>query len=137
MGQEPQGQEKKVSGRIKEVYMIETAYAMGPPPQGAEQAGSPLMGLLPFILIFLVFYFLLIRPQKKQMQDQQKMINSLRKGDEIVTSGGIHGKITSLKGKQLEVEIAAGTRITVNRTAVSQVKTLEAGTADEKEDGKN
>ncbi|MFH1414854.1 MAG: preprotein translocase subunit YajC [Elusimicrobiota bacterium] len=117
--------------------MIETAYAMGPPPGGAGQAGSPLMGLLPFILIFFVFYFLLIRPQKKQMQDQQKMINSLRKGDEIVTSGGMHGKVTSLKGKQLEVEIAAGTRITLNRTAVSQVKTPETAAADEKEEEKN
>ncbi len=107
--------------------MTELAYAMAAPPQGGQQAGgSPLGGFLPLILIFGVFYFLLIRPQKKQMKDQQAMINSLKKGDKVVTSGGIHGKITALKGKQIELEIAPNTRILVNKPAVSQIVVEEA-----------
>lgn len=111
--------------------MIDLAYAMGQAPQGGQQAGSPIGGFLPLILIFAVFYFLLIRPQKKQAKDQQKMINSLKKGDLIVTSGGMHGKITGLKGKQIEVEIAKNIKVIINRSAVSQLRNegeiLEAG----------
>jgi preprotein translocase subunit YajC len=99
--------------------MIDTAYAMAPPQSGGQQTASPISGFLPLILIFFVFYFLLIRPQKKQMQDQQKMINSIKKGDRIVTSGGMHGKVTALKGKQLELEIASNTKVIINRQAVS------------------
>ena len=73
--------------------MINIAYAMAQPPTGDQPAGSPIASFLPLILIFIVFYFLLIRPQKKQAQKQQEMINSVKKGDLIVTSGGIHGKI--------------------------------------------
>ncbi|MFC2091303.1 preprotein translocase subunit YajC [Elusimicrobiota bacterium] len=102
--------------------MIETAYAMAPPPaSGASGGGSAISGFIPLILIFLVFYFLLIRPQKKQMQQQQNMVNNLKKGEKIVTSGGVHGKITALKGKLLEVEIANNVRITINRQAVSSL----------------
>lgn len=106
--------------------MINTAYAMAQ-QQGAEgQGGSPLFSLLPLILIFLVFYFLLIRPQKKQMQKHKEMVSSLKKGDKIVTSGGIHGKITAIKGKEVEVEIAPQTRILINKQSVSQVKNVES-----------
>lgn len=102
--------------------MIDYAYAMGRSASGGEQpAGSPIGGFLPLILIFFVFYFLLIRPQKKQAMKQKEMINGMKKGDKIVTSGGMHGKITALKGKQIEVEIAANTRVILNKQAVSQI----------------
>ena len=100
--------------------MIYNAYAMAQQqPAPGQQPASPIVSLMPLILIFLIFYFLLIRPQKKQMQKHQQMISNLSKGDRIVTSGGIHGRITAVKGKQLEVEIAPNTRVTVNRNAVS------------------
>ena len=100
--------------------MIYNAYAMAQQqPAPGQQTGSPVVSLLPLILIFLVFYFLLIRPQKKQMQKHQQMINELAKGDRVITGGGIHGRITALKGKQLEVEIAPNTRVIVNRGSVS------------------
>ncbi len=102
--------------------MINSAYAMAQSTQGTGQTGSPLSGFLPLILIFGVFYFLLIRPQKKQAQKQQQMINSLKKGDNIVTSGGMHGKVTGLKGKEIEVEIAPEVKVILNRQAVSLVK---------------
>ena len=100
--------------------MNSIAYAMGQAPAG-QQSGSALAGFLPIIIILLVFYFILIRPQKKQMQQHQQMLNALKKGDMIITSGGIHGKITALKGKQVEVEVAPGTRILINKQAVSKV----------------
>lgn len=106
--------------------MIRNAYAMAPPPAADGQTPPPVgMSLMPLILIFFVFYFLLIRPQKKQMQKHQDMLNSLTKGAQVITSGGIHGRITNLKGKQLEVEIAPNTRITINRSAISGIVTPE------------
>ncbi|MEA3507031.1 MAG: preprotein translocase subunit YajC, partial [Elusimicrobiota bacterium] len=73
-----------------------------------------------------VFYFLLIRPQKKKMQQHQEMVKSLQKGDKVVTGGGIHGRITSLKGKQAVVEIAPDTRVTVNKQSLVRVELQEA-----------
>lgn len=113
--------------------MIDLVYAMAQSPKGGEQAGSPLGGFLPLIMIFAVFYFLLIRPQKKQAKNQKNMINSLKKGDLVITSGGIHGKITALKGKQIEVEIASNTKVIINRSAVSQLMNEGEILGDEKE----
>ncbi|MGM0441632.1 MAG: preprotein translocase subunit YajC [Elusimicrobiota bacterium] len=101
--------------------MVELLYAMGEAPAGAEQAGSVWGSLIPIILIFGVFYFLLIRPQKKQMEKHSEMVDNIQKGDKIVTSGGIHGKVTALKGKQIEVEIASNTRVLINKQSVSSV----------------
>jgi preprotein translocase subunit YajC len=84
------------------------------------------MGILPIILIFGVFYFLLIRPQKKKMKEQQEMVNNLKKGDKVLNGGGIYGRITSLKGKQAEVEIATGTRVTINKSSLSRIQPIEA-----------
>ncbi len=106
--------------------MIDIAYAMGQAPQGeAGAAGGAIGGLLPLILIFAVFYLLLIRPQKKQMVRHKEMINSLKKSDEVVTSGGIHGRVTALRGKEIEVEIAPEVRVTVSRQSISAVKSPE------------
>ena len=85
-----------------------------------------LMGYLPFILIFAIFYFLVIRPQQKKLDEQNKMIKALQRGDRIVTSSGIHGKITKLEGdEQIMVEIADGVQIKMDR---SNVQGLEAKT---------
>lgn len=116
--------------------MIKELYAMAPPPAANGQTpAAPGMSLMPLILIFFVFYILLIRPQKKQMQKHQEMLNSLTKGALVITSGGIHGRITSLKGKEIEVEIAPNTRVTINRSAIAGLVSPEAEIADDK--GKN
>ena len=86
-------------------------------------AGSPLQGMMPIFLIFIVFYFLLIRPQKKQATEHKNMLTKLTRNDEIVTTGGLHGKIISLKGQELEVEIAPNVRVTVSRQSVANLKT--------------
>jgi preprotein translocase subunit YajC len=87
------------------------------PPPADPMAG--LMNYVPFVLIFAVFYFLVIRPQQKKLTEQEKMIKALQRGDRVVTSGGIHGKITKLDGDDiLMLEIADGVNIKIDRNSV-------------------
>ena len=79
------------------------------------------MAFLPMIAIFVVFYFLLIRPQQKKAKEARAMLDALQKGDEIVTAGGVLGKISKLGDQYLTVEIATGTEIMVQRGAVAQL----------------
>jgi preprotein translocase subunit YajC len=79
------------------------------------------MAFLPMIAIFVVFYFLLIRPQQKKAKEARAMLDALQKGDEIVTAGGVLGKISKLGDQYLTVEIASGTEIMVQRGAVAQL----------------
>jgi preprotein translocase subunit YajC len=80
--------------------------------------------LFPFVLIFVIFYFLVIAPQRKQAKETANMIAALKRGDRVVTSGGMHGTITDLRDvdKTVVVEVAPGVRITVSRSAVASVK---------------
>ena len=84
----------------------------------APQAGAGLASFIPLILIFVVFYFLLIRPQQKKAREHQDFLSSLKKGDEVVTSAGIHGKITGLTDVVATLEIADGVRIKINRVSI-------------------
>jgi preprotein translocase subunit YajC len=84
----------------------------------ATGAGGGLAGFLPLILIFVVFYFLLIRPQQKKAKQHTAFLGQLKKGDDVVTSGGIHGKITGLTDTIITLEIADSVRIKVNRPSV-------------------
>lgn len=88
--------------------------------QQAQQ--SPLMGLAPVAMIFVVFYFLLIRPQKKQQQEHAKMLTELKKNDEVVTSGGIHGTISNLQDDIVVLRIDENTRMKVQKSAIARVK---------------
>ena len=103
---------------------ISTAYAMGASPADG-QSPSPIASLLPFALMFLVLYLLILRPQMKKQKDSQRMIDELEKKDEIVTSGGIHGVITNIKDDLLVVKIADNVQIELSRAAVSRVKNKE------------
>jgi preprotein translocase subunit YajC len=104
--------------------LIDTAHAMGAPP-GEGGSGNPIISLLPFVLMFVVLYLLILRPQMKKQKAQQKMIDELEKGDAIVTSGGIHGTILNLKDDILVVKIAENVKIELSRGAVSRVKNKE------------
>jgi len=101
--------------------LIDAAYAMGPAPEGGGSA-SPIASLLPFVLMFVILYLLILRPQMKKQKAQQKMIEELEKGDEVVTSGGIHGTILNLKDDIIVLKIADNVKIEVSRAAVSRVK---------------
>ena len=95
------------------------AHAMGNMGQGAGQGGTgQLMAFLPLILLFVVFYFLLIRPQQKKAKQQKLFLENLKKGDDIVTSGGLYGKITGITNDTVTIEIAEKIRVKVLKSAV-------------------
>ena len=77
--------------------------------------------LLPILLIFGVFYFLMIRPQQRRAKDHKKMLDALQKGDEVLTSGGLYGKITGLTDSVVTLEIADRVRVKVSRAQVSEL----------------
>lgn len=91
---------------------ISNAYAAG------SSAATDIMSFLPLIVIFVLFFFMIIRPQMKQAKEQRNMIAALQKGDEVVTSGGIVGKVTKVTDAFVSVEIAANTEITVQKQAI-------------------
>lgn len=98
---------------------ISTAYAQT--AAGAGDVGSSLMSFLPLVLMFGVLYFVMIRPQMKRQKEHKAMVEALGKGDEIVTAGGMLGKVTKAADDMLTVEIAAGVEVRMQRTAVNQV----------------
>jgi len=83
---------------------------------------SQLLNLLPIVLIFVIFYFLLIRPQKKSQEAHKKMIEGLKKNDEVVTSGGIHGVIVNVKEASVMLRVDDNVKIEVQKNAVSVIK---------------
>ena len=84
------------------------------------KAVSPLVGFLPLIIIFGIFYFLLILPQQKKQKAHQVMLQNLRQGDKVVTIGGIFGKIISIRGEVITLEIANQVRVEVVRSGISR-----------------
>jgi preprotein translocase subunit YajC len=94
------------------------------PPPAAAAGGdmqSSLMGMLPLVLMFVVLYFVMIRPQMKKAKEHKSMVESLAKGDEVVTAGGVLGKVSKLGDSFLGLEIANGVEIQIQRSAVVQV----------------
>ncbi len=97
--------------------IISPAFAQSMPGSG----DGGLIGFLPIILMFVLLYFLMIRPQMKRAKEQKQMIESLQKGDEVITSGGVLGRITRLGDAYVSVEIAPETEISVQRAAVQTI----------------
>ncbi|MFT5085896.1 MAG: preprotein translocase subunit YajC [Candidatus Latescibacterota bacterium] len=97
---------------------------MGSMPSEGDSA-NPIASLLPFALMFVVLYLLILRPQMKKQKDQQRLVDELEKKDQIVTSGGIHGVIENIKDDIVVVKIADNVKIEVSRAAVSRVKNKE------------
>jgi preprotein translocase subunit YajC len=89
--------------------------------EGAAGGGGFLGSILPLVLMFAIFYFLLIRPQQKKSKQRNSMLSALKKGDKIVTIGGVHGTVMEIKEDTVVVKIAENTRITLERGAVNQV----------------
>ena len=104
-----------------------TSFLLMAAPDAANTANAPganpLVSFLPFILIIVIFYFLIIRPQNKKQKETQKMLDSLKKGDKIVTVGGIHGTIQSVKDKSVIVKIDDNVKVEFSRSAISGVET--------------
>ena len=100
-------------------FLISPAYAQAAP--GPTGPAGDLLTFAPMILIFVVFYFLLIRPQQKRAKEARAMLAALQKGDEVVTSGGIVGRISKLGEQYATIEIANGVEVNVQRGSVSQL----------------
>lgn len=111
--------------------MIEFAYAQSAPGVGGP---GPMMTIFPFILIFAIMYFMVIRPQQKKSKDHQEMLNKLKKNDEVMTSGGIYGKVVDLKENVVTLEVAQNVRIRVNRAQIAAVVSAEKSPAKEGKD---
>ena len=97
---------------------IGLAYAMGTQPGGGS---SQFLSFLPIILIFVIFYFLLIRPQQKRSKDHRALLANLKTGEYVLTSGGIYGKITGIKDNIITLEISDKVRVKVNRGNIAGV----------------
>jgi len=107
---------------LKEDFMgIDLVYAMGTQPGGGGGQGSSLMTFLPIIFIFVIFYFLLIRPQQKQKKEHQNLLSNLKVGDNVLTAGGIYGRVTGLKDDKVTVEISDKVRVKVSRGHIAGV----------------
>jgi preprotein translocase subunit YajC len=92
-------------------------------PAGAGGPVEILMSIAPFLLIFVVMYFLIIRPQRSQMKRREEMLKTVRRGDQVVTGGGVIGKVTKvIDEKEVEVEIADGIKVRVLRAMISDVR---------------
>jgi len=90
-------------------------------PAAGAQAANPLMTFLPLILLFVVFYFLMIRPQMKRQKEHRSMVSALAKGDEVVTNGGLAGRVEEVGESFITLEIAPNVKIKVQKGSVSQV----------------
>ena len=102
---------------------ISSAFAQTAPAAaaGGGDLMSSLTGMLPLVLMFVVLYFVMIRPQMKRQKEHRAMIDALAKGDEVATAGGLLGKVTKLGDSHLSVELAAGVEVQLQRSAVVQV----------------
>lgn len=93
------------------------AYAMG--ASGAEGQGNPITAFVPLIVMFAIFYFLLIRPQQKKAKQHREVLANLKKGDRVLTAGGVYGRIQSLNDDVLTLEIADNIKIQANRNYIA------------------
>jgi preprotein translocase subunit YajC len=100
------------------------AFAMGPNPQAGQGQGG-LLGFLPLVLIFVIFYFLLIRPQQKKSKEHKAMLDNLKKGDKVITSGGEYGVIEEVKPNTVIIKIAENTRVKFGKAYIGAVRATE------------
>jgi preprotein translocase subunit YajC len=103
--------------------MFGLAFAMGTPAGGQAAGGqSALMNLVPLVFMFAIFYFLLIRPQQKKAKEHRALLDSLKKGDQVITAGGMHGKVTAIDENIVTLEIATGVNVKINKGFIASLK---------------
>lgn len=98
------------------------AWAMGPAQQGSEGGGSAFASFLPLILIFVIFYFLLIRPQQKRSKEHRRMLEAIKKGDKIVTSSGIYGLVEAVSENTVMLKIAENVKVKFGKASIAAVR---------------
>src|SRR6476469_9151630 len=111
----------KVSNSSMSSQPIQMSMVQVAPAGQANGTVGLLMGILPWLLIFGIFYILMIRPQQRRVKDHQAAINAVKKGDDVITGGGIRGRVTKVSDDEAEVEIAQGVKIRVVKSTISHV----------------
>ncbi len=101
--------------------MVSEAYAMAGNAAGGQQGGG-YEGIIMLVAMFAIFYFLLIRPQQKRAKQHRELVEALASGDQVVTAGGIHGKIATVEDTTVTVEVATGVKVKMNRSSITEVK---------------
>ena len=99
---------------------MKTLFAMMP-PQGGNQGSSMISTIIMFGAIFLIFYFMIIRPQQKRAKEREKMLSNLQKGDKIITSGGLHGSVVAIEDKTVLVQISDNVKVKYERSAIATI----------------
>ncbi len=110
---------------ISLLNFVTDAYAMGPAPQGGGQPGGiqGMVGsLLPLVLIFVVFYFLLIRPQQKKAKEHKQMLDNIKKGDKVITAGGVYGVVDSVGNNTVVIKIAENVKVKYGKGYIATVR---------------
>ncbi len=92
-----------------------------PPAGGSGDAMGSLMSFLPFILIIAVFYFLIIRPQQKRQKERQKLLDSVKKGDKVITAAGIHGVVEGIEDKTVLVKISENVKVKMEKSSIATI----------------
>jgi preprotein translocase subunit YajC len=95
---------------------------MASPPGGGGAEGSMMSTLIMFGLIIAIFYFMILRPQQKRAKERQKMLDAVKKGDRVITSGGLHGTVAGLDEKTLLVQVAENVKLKFDRTAITSIE---------------
>jgi preprotein translocase subunit YajC len=99
------------------------AFAQAAGAAGQGGAGSAIVSFLPLVLIFVAFYFLMIRPQQKRMKDLQTALNAIKKGDSVVTGGGLVGKVVKVEDKFVEIELGPNMKVRAVKATIAEVLT--------------
>ncbi len=105
--------------------MFGLAFAMGSAPGGAGAAGGGMAAfqqIIPLVFMFAIFYFLLIRPQQKKAKEHKALLESMKKGDNVITSGGVHGKVTAVENELVTLEIANNVNIKITKSYIAAIK---------------
>ncbi len=111
---------------LLEIFLL--AFFFAPPPSEGGEGPNPLLQLIPFLLIIIVFYFFMIRPQQKKQKEREKILDALKKGDRVVTIGGLHGTVVEINNEKKIVTIeAGGVKLRFDRSAISTVEKAEVG----------
>ena len=108
-----------------------TLLMMQAAPAGPDGVSAFLVGLAPWLFIFLIFYMLMIRPQQKRMKQHQAALAAIKKGDEVVTGGGIRGRVTKVADDEVEVEIASSVKVRVIKSTITAVLTATPARAND------
>jgi preprotein translocase subunit YajC len=102
---------------LNTLYVI----AMAPPPQGGDPQSSLISTLVMFALIIGIFYFLILRPQQKRQKERQKLLEAVKKGDKVVTAGGLHGTVAGLDEKTVLLQVADNVKLKYDRSAIGTI----------------